>query len=74
MPSPLFNAFGNQTPSGSPLSNMSNFITRFNQFRQTFSGNPQQQIQQMLNSGQISQEQLNQASNMARQIMSFMGK
>lgn len=74
MPSPLFNAFGNQAPSGSPLSNMSNFITRFNQFRQTFSGNPQQQIQQMLNSGQISQEQLNQASNMARQIMSFMGK
>jgi hypothetical protein len=45
-----------------------NFITRFNQFRQMFSGNPQQQIQQMMNSGRISQEQYNQAVQQANQL------
>ena len=74
MPSPLFNTFGNVQPQGSPLSNMGNFLTRFNQFRQAFNGNPQQQVQQMLMSGQMSQEQFNQASNMARQIMQMMGR
>lgn len=45
-----------------------NFISRFNQFKQMFSGNPQQQIQQMMNSGRISQEQYNQAVQQANQL------
>ena len=72
MPSPLFNAFGNVMQGNNPISNMANFMNRFNQFRQTFNGNPQQQVQQMLNSGQMSQEQFNQAANMANQIMRMM--
>lgn len=72
MPSPLFKTFGNQQSQNSPFSNMSNFLNRFNQFRQNFNGNPEQMVQQMLNSGQMSQEQFNQASNMAKQIMQFM--
>lgn len=51
-----------------------NFFQRFNQFRQTFSGNPQQQIQRMLNSGQISQEQYNKAVQQAQNIMRMLGK
>lgn len=49
-----------------------NFLQQFNQFRQMFRGNPQQQIQQMLNSGQISQEQYNRAVQQAQSIMSKM--
>ena len=51
-----------------------NFLQRFNQFRQNFSGNPQQQIQQMLNSGQITQEQYNRAVQQAQNIMRMFGK
>lgn len=47
-------------------------IQQFNQFKSSYTGNPQQQIQQMLNSGQISQEQYNQAvqtANMLKNIL-----
>lgn len=43
-----------------------------NQFRQGIQGNPQQMVQNMLQNGQMSQEQFNQLSNMANQIMPFM--
>jgi hypothetical protein len=48
-------------------------IQRFNQFRQMFKGDPQQQVRQMLNSGRISQEQYNQAVQTANQIMRMFG-
>lgn len=43
-------------------------IQRFMQFRNSFSGNPQQMVQQLLNSGKVSQEQYNQAVQMANQL------
>lgn len=51
-----------------------NFLQRFNQFRQNFSGNPQQQIQRMLNSGQITQDQYNRAVQQAQNIMRMLGR
>ena len=48
--------------------NQNNFMTRFNQFRQMFSGDPRQQIQQMMNSGKISQAQYNNAVQQANQL------
>ena len=44
------------------------FLSRFQQFRQSFNGNPQQMIQQMLNSGRISQEQYNSAYQLAQRF------
>ena len=44
-------------------------LKRFNQFKQMYKGNPQMQIQQMLNSGQITQAQLNDAQMKANQLM-----
>ncbi len=41
-------------------------IQQFNQFRQTFQGDPRQQVQNLLDSGQMSQEQFNQLSSMAQ--------
>lgn len=43
-------------------------MQRFMQFRQSFKGDPRQQIQQMLNSGQVTQEQYNNAVQMAQQL------
>lgn len=45
-----------------------NILSRLNQFRNTLQGNPQAQIQQMLNSGRITQEQYNQAYKMAQEL------
>ena len=56
------------------MNNINEFMQRLNQFKQTFSGNPQQQVQQMLNSGRVSQSQYNNAVNMANQIMRMLGK
>lgn len=49
-----------------------NFQTAFSQFAQSFGNNPgqtaQQQVQQMLNSGQMSQQQFEQFRQLANQI------
>lgn len=53
------------------LGNLQNVMTQFNQFRSLFHGNgqqAQQQVQQMLNSGQLSQERLNQAIQYAQSV------
>lgn len=50
-----------------------NIIQRFQQFRRQFSGNPQQQVQQLLNSGKVSQEQYNKAVQMAQQLQQLLG-
>lgn len=54
------------------LNPMANMIEQFNQFKQNFHGDAKAQVQQMLNSGQITQEQFNRASQMANQMMRFM--
>lgn len=66
---PLFNLLGGGR-SVLP-NNIINLLSQFNQFRNTFRGDPQQQIQQMLNSGQISQSQYNQAVQMANELRKF---
>lgn len=69
---PLFNMFGNQ-PNG-PFSNMTNIINQFNQFQSTFHGDPKQQVQDLLNSGKMSQEQFNQLSSMAQVFQTLLGR
>ena len=47
------------------------FIARFNQFRQTINGDPRAQVQNLLNSGRVSQEQYNMAVQKANQLMNL---
>lgn len=44
-------------------------MQQLNQLKQTFKGDPNQQIQKMLNSGRITQQQYNAAVQQAQQIM-----
>lgn len=62
----LFNALGNNMMPNN------NLIQRFQQFKQSFTGNPQQQVQQLLNSGKVSQAQYNQAVKMAQQLQQLL--
>lgn len=71
---PLFDLLGgNNAQLPGPLGNMQNFMSQFNRFRQSFQGDPKQQVQQLMNSGQMSQQQFNQISQMATQIQRMMG-
>lgn len=65
---PLFQMF-NQQPQAQTFP--MNMIQQFNNFMQTFQGNPQQQVQEMLNSGKMTQEQYNQLNNMYQQFGHF---
>lgn len=61
MGSPLYNQL-RQSGGGNGL------LQQFAQFRKTFNGDPQQIIQQMLNSGRITQSQLNQYAEQANTL------
>ena len=67
MGNPLFNMLGGGMPGmgGSPM----NMVQQFQRFRQEMKGkNPQEEINKLLQSGKISQQQLNQAQQMAQQF------
>lgn len=51
-----------------PAPRNNNLINQFLQFRKTFTGNPQQMVQSMINSGKISQAQVNQYAQQANEL------
>ena len=62
----LFNALGGNMMPGN------NMFTQFQQFRQRMQGvNPHEEINRLLQSGAINQQQLNQAQQMAQQMQSM---
>lgn len=62
---PLFQQMMPQMPQN-------NVIQRFMQFRQQFKGNPQEQVQQLLNSGRVTQAQYDQAVQMANSLRNML--
>ena len=56
-----------------PMMPMQTMMQKFQQFRQSFSGNPGQMIQQMMNSGKVNQTQYNQAVQMAQSFQRMLG-
>ena len=62
---PLYNEMQQHAPAG-------NILQRFQQFQQSFHGDARQQVQQLLQSGRISQEQYNRAVQMAQQLQGML--
>lgn len=62
---PLFNMLG-----GGALPPV---IQQFNNFRKNFTGDPRQQVQQLLNSGKVTQEQYNAAVQKANALKQMLG-
>lgn len=50
-----------------------NFLQQFQQFKNNFHGDPKQQIQQLLNSGKITQNQYNAAVQKAQMLKKMLG-
>lgn len=66
MANPLYNQLGG-VPNNNPM------LQRLIDFKRTFNGNPQQIVQNMLNSGKISQAQINQYAQQANEIYKALG-
>ena len=63
---PLFQMMSN------PGGNVMNLLQQFKQVRSTFQGNPQEQVQQLLRSGRVSQAQYENAVKMAQQLQGLL--
>ncbi len=75
MPNPLFQALGGGSPRlPGPMENFAQMMQKFNQFRATFQGDPKAEVEKLLQSGQMSQQQLDQLQAAARQFMQLMPK
>lgn len=65
MSNPIFDAMGGNMPGN-------NILAQFQQFRKQMQGkNPHEEINKLLQSGAINQEQLNQAQQMAQQFQTM---
>lgn len=62
MSNALFQMMGKMSPD------MNGIIRQFNEFRKMFNGDPRQQVQNLLNSGRVSQDQYNKAVQMANEL------
>ncbi|WP_227884839.1 DUF4175 domain-containing protein [Enterocloster citroniae] len=75
---PLFNMLGGGSPMGGIMPGMGGgnnpmqMIQKFMEFKKNFRGNPQEEVQKMLQSGQITQQQLDRAQQMARQFQQML--
>ena len=66
MPNPLYNQLNPMRSN--PM------VEQILNFKRNFRGDPQQMVQQMLNSGRLSQAQFNQYAQQANEIYRMMGK
>ena len=65
----MFQGFNRPNNFMNNSNNPMNMMQQFMQFKNNFQGDPQQAVMNLLNSGRMSQSQLNQLQGMARQFM-----
>ena len=68
MSNPLYNSTNNQQ---NPFAQI---IKQARDFRKQFTGNPRDEVQRLLNSRQMSQQEFNRLSQIAQQIVQAMGE
>lgn len=73
MSSPLFDMMGNNQMPG-PMGQMQQMLSAFQEFKASFKGDAREEVQKLLNSGQMSQKQYNQLQQMANQMARMMGR
>lgn len=68
MANPLYNSMGIQN---NPLDQLAQ---QAREFRKQFSGNPRQEVERLLQTGAMSQQDFNRYSQIAQQVVQMMGK
>ena len=69
MANPLMGLLGGNHMSGN---NPFQLIQQFQQLKRNLKGDPRQQVQDLLNSGKMTQEQLDQCTSMARSLQNIL--
>ena len=64
MSNPLFSALG-----GQQMNPMAQLVADAKRMKQTFTGNPKSEVQKLLNSGAMTQEQFNKYAQIANQLI-----
>lgn len=72
MANPLFQALGGGQMPGQ-MGQFQNMVQQFQQFKQSFQGDPKAEVEKLVQSGKISQQQLNQLQQMAAQFRQLIG-
>ena len=67
MANPLFQALGGNQNATNPI------VQQIMEFKNQFQGDPQQKVQELLNSGKMTQEQCNSLMQQAQTILSQIG-
>ena len=70
MANSLFTQFGNQPPNNGLMQ----IMAQAQDLQKTFNGNPREEVERLLSSGQMSQDQFNKFAQMANQIRAMMPK
>ena len=68
MANPLYNTMANQSNP------MADLIRQAKQFKNQFNGNPRQEVERLLQTGQMSQSDFNRFSQIAQQVVQAMGE
>ena len=68
MSNPLYNNFGNQSNP------MAELIRQARDFKKQFNINPRQEVERLLQTGQMSQSDFNRLSQIAQQVVQAMGE
>ena len=71
MSNPFMAALGGGQMLG-PMGNFAQMMQQFQQFKENFKGDPKAEVEKLLQSGKLNQQQLNQLQQMAKQFQSFM--
>lgn len=69
MANPLYNMFG----GNAPINPLAQLVRDAKAFKKSFTGSPKDEVQRLLNSGQMSQQQFDQFSQIAQQVVQAMG-
>lgn len=69
MSNPFMSALGG---GHGPMGNFAQMVQQFNQFKANFKGDPKAEVEKLLQSGKLSQAQLNQLQQMAKKFQSLM--
>lgn len=67
MNNPFFNALGGGQMPG-PMGELMQLKQKFQQFQNSFQGDPKAEVEKLLKSGAMSQQELNQIQTMAKQF------
>nr|DAQ96389.1 MAG TPA: hypothetical protein [Caudoviricetes sp.] len=71
MNNPFFNALGGGQMPGA-IGQFQRMMQQFQQFRANFNGDPKAEVEKLMQSGRLNQNQLNQLQAMAKQFQKLM--